>query len=73
MATQIARYKSLCYNCALPIRPGDEIVVDARRKTRHAGCDPGIIVTRFASGATSYRNARGRCEDAPCCGCCSPY
>lgn len=31
----------------------------------------GIIVTRFSSGAEIYRNARGRCEDAPCCGCCS--
>jgi hypothetical protein len=20
---------------------------------------------------TFYRNARGRCEDAPCCGCCT--
>lgn len=27
--------------------------------------------TRFAGGGESYRNARGRCEDAPCCGCCS--
>lgn len=22
------------------------------------------------SGGTFYRNKRGRCEDAPCCGCC---
>ena len=28
-------------------------------------------VTRFSSGAEIYRNSRGRCEDAPCCGCCS--
>lgn len=27
--------------------------------------------TRFASGAEVYTNKRGRCEDAPCCGCCS--
>lgn len=27
--------------------------------------------TRFSSGAEIYRNSRGRCEDAPCCGCCS--
>jgi hypothetical protein len=31
----------------------------------------GITVTRFSSGAEVYRNARGRCIDAPCCGCCS--
>ena len=28
-------------------------------------------VTRFSSGAEVYTNRRGRCEDAPCCGCCS--
>jgi hypothetical protein len=27
--------------------------------------------TRFSSGAEVFTNARGRCEDAPCCGCCS--
>ena len=27
--------------------------------------------TRFSSGAESFTNRRGRCEDAPCCGCCS--
>lgn len=28
-------------------------------------------VTRFSSGAVVYTNKGGRCEDAPCCGCCS--
>ena len=23
------------------------------------------------SGGTFYQNKRGRCEDAPCCGCCT--
>lgn len=31
---------------------------------------PSVIVTRFNSGATVSVNARGRCIDAPCCGCC---
>lgn len=31
----------------------------------------GLSVTRFASGAVMTQNSRGRCEDAPCCGCCS--
>ena len=26
---------------------------------------------RFAGGGEAYQNKRGRCEDAPCCGCCS--
>ena len=24
-----------------------------------------------ATGRTVYQNSNGRCEDAPCCGCCS--
>ena len=35
------------------------------RRSRYAG------YTRFSSGAEVYTNPRGRCEDAPCCGCCT--
>jgi hypothetical protein len=31
----------------------------------------GSSYSRFSSGAESYQNRDGRCEDAPCCGCCS--
>lgn len=31
----------------------------------------GLSVARFAGGGVVTRNSRGRCEDAPCCGCCS--
>lgn len=31
----------------------------------------GSNYARFSSGAEVYTNKRGRCEDAPCCGCCS--
>lgn len=31
----------------------------------------GSHYTRFNSGAESFVNKRGRCIDAPCCGCCS--
>lgn len=31
----------------------------------------GSNYTRFSGGAEAYTNKRGRCEDAPCCGCCS--
>ena len=33
--------------------------------------DRGSNYTRFSSGAEVYTNRNGRCEDAPCCGCCS--
>lgn len=31
----------------------------------------GSTYTRYAGGGESYQNRNGRCEDAPCCGCCS--
>lgn len=30
-----------------------------------------VHVARFAGGGYSTVNSRGRCEDAPCCGCCT--
>lgn len=30
-----------------------------------------VHVARFSGGGYSTVNSRGRCEDAPCCGCCS--
>jgi hypothetical protein len=40
-----------------------------RRAARYSGARSSY--TRFASGAEVFTNKRGRCEDAPCCGCCS--
>lgn len=37
-----------------------------RRSSRY-----GSSYTRFSSGHEIYTNRNGRCEDAPCCGCCS--
>jgi hypothetical protein len=28
-------------------------------------------IWRSSTGREYYRNRRGRCEDAPCCGCCN--
>lgn len=42
------------------------------RRQRYDGRRSNVSnVTRFSSGAVVYTNKRGRCEDAPCCGCCS--
>jgi hypothetical protein len=73
MTTMTARYRGICACCTGPIRKGQAIVYD--RDRRSAFCSPAcaesdVVVTRFASGATTFRNRRGRCEDAPCCGCC---
>lgn len=43
----------------------------ARRMSRRRWSNKGNGYTRFSSGAESFRNPAGRCEDAPCCGCCS--
>jgi hypothetical protein len=42
------------------------------RKGRRRPAGSGIY-TRFNSGAEVFRNAKGTCEDAPCCGCCGSY
>ena len=36
-----------------------------------ADTEAGSVFTRFAGGAEVFTNRNGRCEDAPCCGCCS--
>ncbi len=38
---------------------------------RKAPRAPRVNSYRFGSGAVMYRNAKGRCIDAPCCGCCT--
>ncbi len=40
----------------------------------HLSCENahGAAVSTITIGNNSYtRNVRGRCEDAPCCGCCT--
>ena len=44
---------------------------DGTRSSRPARANRGSVYSRFAGGGESYRNRNGRCEDAPCCGCCS--
>jgi hypothetical protein len=46
--------------------PSQATLANDRRLARR-----GLSVTRFSSGAVVTQNSRGRCEDAPCCGCCT--
>jgi len=62
---------------------GGDPFEDEESEDERAGLEPGTLandrrlargglsVTRFASGAVVTQNSRGRCEDAPCCGCCT--
>jgi hypothetical protein len=72
--TMTARFPGRCRGCDAGIVPGDIIVHGGRGKTYHVDCNGRTEITTIyfpSTGNTIYRNARGRCEDAPCCGCCT--
>jgi hypothetical protein len=49
--------------------PGDMVDPDDSPQSRH---NPAWISHVWNSGGREYyQNKRGRCEDAPCCGCCT--
>lgn len=67
IAKRGARY--VCAACVAPFGHAADCRGDC-----DGGCGepprPDVITIR-TSGGTFYRNARGTCEDAPCCGCCT--
>ena len=76
----IARFPGKCARTGRVIKPGDVITFTSARKPvlvqqqHNGGADN---VTPYTSDViafgdrTFYRNRNGRCEDAPCCGCCT--
>jgi hypothetical protein len=70
-----ARYTGLCADTGMAIKPGDLISYD--RTTKRTVLLQAADTSRYisdvirTSGGTFYRNKQGRCEDAPCCGCCT--
>lgn len=72
--TMTARFPGTCTGCHQAIAVGDVIVHIRKGTTYHQDCDGATLVTRTyfpSTGATVYRNAKGTCEDAPACGCCT--
>jgi hypothetical protein len=73
----VNKFKSICAECGAPVpaqggtltREGSKWVV------RHLACGEGrgpqVHYVRTSSGWEGSRNVNGRCEDAPCCGCCT--
>lgn len=57
-----------CVNCGSEDLCDGEAVCPAVAHDRRVAPVSTVVRT---SGGTFYRNARGRCEDAPCCGCCT--
>ena len=81
--TMQARYAGFDSRTGASIRPGDQIQYDTN--TRRAWLadlgdeqqaasryNPSWVSHVWTSGGREYyRNKAGRCEDAPCCGCCN--
>lgn len=49
----------------------DEVADEARTLVSNASSQKYKAYAVTTSGGTFYRNYNGRCEDAPCCGCCT--
>lgn len=69
------RYAGVCTKCSKRVAPYSGIATKpqgARRyQVAHTDCK-AVSVTHFPStGQTIWQSTSGRCEDAPCCGCCS--
>ena len=73
----IARYPGTCARTGRAIRPGDVISFTSARKPvlveqqHNAGVSDTIVFFGDSGAREFYRNRAGRCEDAPCCGCCT--
>lgn len=74
--TMRARYAGKCVETGARIEPGDTIQM-TRRGAVLIQSQPSATAGRYVSdvfrtsGGEFYRNKNGRCEDAPCCGCCT--
>jgi len=71
--TMRAKYPGRCAVSGARINPGDDIQYDTttRRAWLHEPGDSRVIFYGDNGPKTFYRNPRGRCIDAPCCGCCT--
>jgi len=67
-----ARFSSRCAQSKALINKGDWILYDTVTKKAILEPDSDTITFFGEQGpSTFYRNKRGRCIDAPCCGCCT--
>jgi hypothetical protein len=75
----INRYPGQCVQCHEYVPSGLGTVtkrnrawrIDCNACTGRVAQSTDLVCVKLSSGWTGTRNARGRCEDAPCCGCCS--
>jgi hypothetical protein len=70
----IARYPGKCARTGRAIKPGDVITFTRARKTvlvEQQRVSDTVVFFGNSGAREFYRNRNGRCEDAPCCGCCT--
>jgi hypothetical protein len=68
----LAKYNGRCAKTGAAILKGDTIKLEKGKAillNRNRGSDYSDLIS--IGGAEFIRNARGRCIDAPCCGCCT--
>jgi hypothetical protein len=78
-----AKFSGTCSRTGYPINKGDDIIFDTDTRTAYINDDEdgGRLTITTPTGYRSdviqigdrefYRNKAGRCEDSPCCGCCT--
>ena len=66
-----ARRADTCGDCGAAIAAGTRINYGGPGAVSHAACQP-IDAPRasYRRSRYAYTPRRGKCEDAPCCGCC---
>ena len=71
----VNKYPGDCAVCGstVPTNGGVLVKRGIRLQPIHLACAEGGSVVEFVTsrGRVLIRNRRGRCEDAPCCGCCT--
>ena len=70
----IARFPGTCARTGRAIQPGDVITFTSARKAvlvQQQRVSDTIVFFGDSGAREFYRNRNGRCEDAPCCGCCT--
>ena len=71
------KYPANCTTCGarVPVNGGKLSKQGRTWAVQHLACAeagaPAVHSITFNSGDTVTVNSRGRCEDAPCCGCCT--
>jgi len=64
-----------CVLCGLPIKPNGGVETDhgAMHLICRANNRSSVLATHLTESTAIIQNESGRCEDAPCCGCCDDF